>query len=967
MVQIHEALTELEIENLVIGGDFNTKMDDSTSNSSQARDLYVAQIKTLLNDFSLTDVWKTKNPTSTRGTFHRNTYSARLDYLFAPEYLIPSISDVQILPEPLSDHCIVSMAVNIPSTLRGPGYWRFDNSQLTDNTFLEQMKDHLRQVLQEDLDNPNIKWEWTKFKIREYCLSYTINRNREKRAMIVDLEKRLKELAEKHDLSETQQVASEVQSIKRQLSELHQEKANRAIFKAKSNRIKVGERPTSYFLGLEKRQAKEKTITSLIDEHGRILNNNAEILRYEKRYFENIYTEDPSTLQPVYNFPLTKEDGPQVTDSHRQIMNLPFSHHDFHTALKNLNKNKSPGSNGITPEFYLHFWDQLHNLFYESMMFSLDQGCLSAEQRAGIVTLIPKKTQDRLHLANWRPITLLNSDFKIFSKALAEKIQMGIKDVVSTDQTGFVKGRTIATNLTNVQMAIDQTNISNSSGLICAMYYRKAFDSIRWDIIHHALELFGFGEQICSAVRILFKDIKTCIFNAGFSSGFFKPSRGIRQGCCCSPSLFILAVELLAIQVRSADDFRGITLANKDLRISQYADDSTFFMDSFTSLDLLLKLLDGFANVSGLQINYHKSHLLLLGHHLDPPDTFQNIPVKDQITILGIVYRNKMTDNLQYEPNFAPKIEKIKGICSTWLNRNLSIKGKVVLIQSLLSSLLQYPCSCLVTPARVIVEYKRIVTDFFWNGKRGKVSYNLLLQNIEDGGIKLPDMATRISVIHLYWIKLLWNDPTSIMASLITALSGHDTIRDLLSCKTNITKAIDKKWTFFSQILTTWEKMHIYEPDSEEDVQRERIWDNTYIQIEGQTISWKRLKQQGIIYINDLLHDTEPRFLSHTEMAEKYNISASFLEILQIRMAIPCRWKRKLTNPATQNMSSPIKISTTDSQTMDLPGKSSKALYSALVKQLKPQIISQGRWNEIFPMDEADAAEYWAQVYKLPY
>lgn len=269
------------------------------------------------------------------------------------------------------------------------------------------------------------------------------------------MEKRLLFLAEAHDLSDSQSVVTEVQLLKRQLTEIRQEKGNRSIFKAKANWIQLGERPSSYFLGLEKSQSKGRPIISLMDENGRLLANKADILAYEKRYFSNIYTEDPLQLQPMEDLPIMIEDLPQVTEDHRRIINLPFSHQDFHIALKNLNKNKSPGSDGITPEFYLHFWDQLHNLFYESIMLSLEQGFLTDEQKTGVVTLIPKKGQDRLQLGNWRPITLLNTDFKIFSKALAEKIQIGIKDVIRNDQTGFVKGRTIVTNLTKVQMVID--------------------------------------------------------------------------------------------------------------------------------------------------------------------------------------------------------------------------------------------------------------------------------------------------------------------------------------------------------------------------------------------------------------------------------------------------------------------------------------------------------------------------------
>lgn len=728
--KISENLEQLEIQELFIGGDFNIKLDEQNGDSNLARDAYVNKIQALLGDYALVDVWKSKNPSSSRGTFHRNTYSARLDYLFAPEYLLPSITAVQILAEPLSDHCVVTMKVNIPSTQRGPGYWRLNNQLLKDPIFVDGVKGHLQQVLQDDMENPNLQWEWTKYKIREFCLEYTAKKNREQKALISNMEKRLQSLAEQHDLSDSQEVAGEVQSIKSQLTEIRQEKANRAIFKTRSNWIRLGERPSSYFLGLEKRQLKEKTMTSIKDERGRTLTSNADILAFEKRYFSNIYNEEPEQLQPIETLPITKEELPQVSEGHRQIINLPFSHRDFLTALEHLNKNKSPGSDGLTPEFYILFWDQLHQLFYDSIMFSLDQGRLSEEQHAGIITLIPKKAQDRLQLSNWRPITLLNADFKIFSKALADKIQLGIKDVVSPDQSGFIKGRNIATNLTNIQLVIDQTNISKSSGLLCEVDYRKAFDTIRWDLIHHAMEIFGFGEVVCSAVKILFNDIKTCIFNSGFSSGFFHPSRGIRQGCCCSPSLFIIAVELLATLVRNSTETKGISVAGKELLISQYADDATFFLENFASLASLLRLINMFAAVSGLYINLHKSHLLLLGHHLDPPEEFQSIRVKEQVMILGIIFRNEMTDDQQYQLNFAPKINRIKEICSTWLNRNLSLKGKVVLIQSLMSSLLQYPCSCITTPIRVITEYKRIVTEFFWNGKRGKVPYNLLIQDI---------------------------------------------------------------------------------------------------------------------------------------------------------------------------------------------------------------------------------------------
>lgn len=523
-------------------------------------------------------------------------------------------------------------------------------------------------------------------------------------------------------------------------------------------------------------------------------------------------------------------------------------------------------------------------------------------------------------------------------------------------------------NLTNMQMIIDHTNSSNTNGLLLAVDYRKAFDTIRWELIFHAMELFGFGDNIISAVKVLFQNMKTCVLNRGFSSEYFHPSRGIRQRCCCSPSLFVIAVEMLALMVRKSLDIKGISLAGQQVKISQYADDATFFLSDFSSLDSLLIMLTNFASFSELHINSHKSYLLLLGHHLDPP-LQHNIRIDKQVTILGIIFKNNRSDAQHYALNFAHKLEKIKTICSSWMNRNLSMKGKVLLITSLMSSILQYPCSSTPTPTRVIAEFKKIITNFFWNNKRGKVAYKLLVQDLTDGGIKLTDLETRIKATHLYWIKFLWNNPDSLMSSFIQAYLPYENIRRAITCKTNLATRLQGDHTFIKAILTTWARLHIHEPLDESAVQQEMIWDNDYICINLKPFTWPRWRDAGIIYINDLLHDSLTRFLSHTELTQRYGITTSFLETLQIRSAIPSSWKRKLTSPAKQDLQSKPTISTGkgNSDSMAIMGKPSKFIYYAIVKLMKPTVTSQVKWNDLFPMERAQAEEYWSEVYKRPY
>lgn len=973
VARLQEQLANLEVQILFMGGDFNIQLHNtnSTTHSSTSRSplrqSYAQLLRNFMEEYHLADVWHSKNPQSTRGTFHRGNYTATLDYLFIPEFLLSSVTAIDILPEPLSDHSSLQLDFKLTTQKRGPGFWRFNNQLLSNPVFIQEMREHLIEAQQADLSNPNARWEWIKFKARSFAISFAIHRSREERGLELQLHKRLNTLTKDLDSSTSPDVLSEIQSVKRELSEILKHKANKTIFRAKANWAQSGEKPTAYFLGLEKRKSKENTITAVKDEQDRLLTNNTEILDYERRYFQSVYTDDPSQLDPLEDLPISSLDTPKVSDSHRLLANRPFTKEEFTVALKDLNKNKSPGSDGLSPEFLLAFWDVLEDPYFDSIMYSIDINKLSEEQRSGIITLVPKKAKERTILSNWRPITLLNSDFKIYSKALANRIQVCIKDVVEPDQTAFVQGRTIGTNILNIQGVIDQVNADNSTGILLAMDYSKAFDTIRWSLIHKALELFQFGEFLSKAVSVLFKDVKTSIYNHGFSSGYFFPSRGIRQGCCCSPSLFILAVELLAIWIRSAPSVDGISVAGQQVRISQYADDTTLFIRDSASLDALMHIINTFADFSGLRINYQKSYLLLLGNFLHPPSSIHGIKVVEQITILGITFTNRMTEELHYELNYKPKLQRIKEICNAWINRSLSMKGKVVLITSLLISILQYPCSCTSTPKRVYDEFKKISTDFIWNSRRSKIAYALLIQDIPEGGIKLPDLETRVKTVHLYWIRYLWHNPDSVLSR---SLRHHLGLRDNLSLimsKTHFASALHERCTFLKQILATWASCHIFNPTTELDLQKELLWHNSNIQIAGSPCCWKRWESAGIRHINDLLHPSEPRFFSHEEINQTYGTNASFLQLLQIRTAIPFSWRSKLLSHATQDLRVCPTMEATDNQQLDLIKTTSKKIYASLVRRKKPQVSSQNKWNTLFPVDEDSSHDYWAAIYKRPY
>ena len=117
-------------------------------------------------------------------------------------------------------------------------------------------------------------------------------------------------------------------------------------------------------------------------------------------------------------------------------------------------------------------------MLISSFNFSLQSGMLSPSQRNGVITLLPKKDKDPLQVKNYRPITLLTTDYKILAKCFANRLKCCIHDLIHTDQSGFMKGRNIGHNIRLILDIIEYTDSNDIPGSILLIDIEKAFDSL---------------------------------------------------------------------------------------------------------------------------------------------------------------------------------------------------------------------------------------------------------------------------------------------------------------------------------------------------------------------------------------------------------------------------------------------------------------------------------------------------------
>ena len=299
----------------------------------------------------------------------------------------------------------------------------------------------------------------------------------------------------------------------------------------------------------------------MICNTGVVLTNPKAIIEEEKNYYKKLYSSNIENNLNLSSTELRFLDNPKIPKLSvidKNFCEMTLQKKDYALALTNLANDKSPGSDGLSTNFYKFFWPDINDLLIDSYNYTFESKGLSQEQKLAVINLIPKKDKDVRYLKNWRPVSLLNTDYKILAKALANRLQKVIGHLICEDQVGYIKGRYIGEAIRTIEDIILLTNEQNTPGFITLIDFEKAFDSIEWPFLFKCLEKFNFGPVFTSWIRILYTNIKSCVGNNGYYSEMFEISRSIRQGCPLSALLFILVAEILAISIRETKKIKGI-------------------------------------------------------------------------------------------------------------------------------------------------------------------------------------------------------------------------------------------------------------------------------------------------------------------------------------------------------------------------------------------------------------------------
>ena len=216
-----------------------------------------------------------------------------------------------------------------------------------------------------------------------------------------------------------------------------------AIFRSKATWVKEGEKNSKYFFSLEKRNFLNKNMTAVRTENGCVYHDQQSILNEQTKFFSNLYQRDNKvafTLKPSPGEVL-------VSEADKEWLDKEYTEEELYTSLTGMKNDKTPGLDGLPKEFYVKFWSYIKLPLIENYAEAVKNNRLNNSARKGLITLIPKKNRNLLLLNSWRPLTMLNLDYKILAKALAERMKRVLKYLICEEQTGFMKDRYIAENI----------------------------------------------------------------------------------------------------------------------------------------------------------------------------------------------------------------------------------------------------------------------------------------------------------------------------------------------------------------------------------------------------------------------------------------------------------------------------------------------------------------------------------------
>ena len=507
--------------------------------------------------------------------------------------------------------------------------------------------------------------------------------------------------------------------------------------------------------------------------------NPKEIPQALKSYYDMLYAEkttDDAESETIFK-QFRKRSIPKVL---AQELDDKFQPSEVLDVLRHLHLGTQAGPDRLPNTFYYCLAEPLHEKLTDAFNEAVDRGALPRHMLEGDICLLYKK-KERNDPRNYRPITLLNCSYKIYTRILARRLKKVVHLFISEAQKGFAPGAFIAecSMLTHLIEAWVNDEPLDRKGLMLFLDMEKAFDRCSFKYLNNALEALGFGTRFRRSIRMMYNENappRRRIYANGHYSNWFKIKSGVAQGCPLSPLLFLVVAEGLKIMIDAQGrSLLGIKVGSHYYKISQFADDTTLFLGSIKELKAAYAAIRRWCAATGMRENVDKREGLAMGNYRDPyrdpnvhlPADVNWVPEGDHVISLGVPVGN----DLDATKWWTKKHEAVRGKVQSFHRLvNASYAGRNLIVQAMYFGSLRYWLFSLPMDKSVCTKVQHDADRMWWSKDptlqqeeaarfRRHVSALTAIGPKNRGGVNNMVWAHHVTATQAYW-AIRYNDPS---------------------------------------------------------------------------------------------------------------------------------------------------------------------------------------------------------------
>ena len=494
-----------------------------------------------------------------------------------------------------------------------------------------------------------------------------------------------------------------------------------------------------------------------------ILNN---FIKYYTELYKHKPVHYPTLDRLIGNLTL------ELDDLDKEALSKPISLKELKEAIVCAPNSKSPGTDTLPYECYKIAAEATAKALTGMACYVATNGAQPESWRSLIISVL-NKVPDAYTTHLYRPIALLNTDYKTLMRCWANRLGPVLAKHIGHHQRGFIPGRDGRENIVNVQLIMDLINARMDDGAILFLDQEKAFDMVSFNTIHRIFEKLEWPTPFRNMLRATYTTdkIQARIKVMGHESKTsFPVNSGTRQGCPLSPLIYAVVADLYNMAVITDKEFTGHhTRGNSRVKISAYADDTAVHIANLKDLERYKKHLYDYSLASGGVTNFNKSEGVLLGawKHLR---INLGITARKTVKYLGILGG---TDPIAKLAARDERLNKVYRQLEYWDGRLPSAPPTRVLIAKIMClSIIWYHAGIVTEWDEVLPELDAKIMKFIWSNNPPKVARDTLRWDKDNGGLNLWDLGNKVKAFRTLWvIKYLRGDLNPILHNTIKAIT----------------------------------------------------------------------------------------------------------------------------------------------------------------------------------------------------